>query len=277
MNTLSLGEKIKSLRKKNGMTQKELAKAIPTSFSTFRRWEKENHVPDIKEIARLAEILNTSISYLIGTENNSHSKDINEQKEKFSDLIDEIDNKDTENLHINVGTQTMTYKNGEQELTVPYDRELSLKILMAMLNNEKNPLITAYLSEVQATAEINSSTNKKIGINFMAQKYKVIYYKENGKNIIKEWLKSLRDLQGRKAIDRAILRLEKGNFGDHKFCRDGVSELRIHVNAGYRVYYSINGNEIILLLNGGSKSTQNKDIDKAIEYLKKFKEEQKCQ
>lgn len=140
MNTLSLGEKIKSLRKRNGMTQKELAKAIPTSFSTFRRWEKENHVPDIKEVARLAEILNTSISYLIGTENNSRSKDINEQKEKFSKLIDEINNENTENSHITTGTQTMTYKNGEQELTVPYDRELSLKILKAMLNNETTPI-----------------------------------------------------------------------------------------------------------------------------------------
>ncbi len=109
----------------------------------------------------------------------------------------------------------------------------------------------------------------------MTQTYTVIHYKENGRNIIKEWLKSLRDLQGRKAIDRAILRLEAGNFGDHKYLRDGVSELRIHVGAGYRVYYSINGNEIILLLNGGSKNTQNKDIDTAIDYLKKFKETKK--
>ena len=63
---------------------------------------------------------------------------------------------------------------------------------------------------------------------------KIIYYKENGKNIVKEWLKSLRDLQGRKAIDRTILRLECGNLGD----------------------------EIILLLCGGSKDTQEKDINK---------------
>ena len=66
----------------------------------------------------------------------------------------------------------------------------------------------------------------------MAKQYEIIYYKENGRNIVKEWLKSLRDLQGRKAIDRAILRLEDGNFGDHKYLCDGVSELRIHVGAG---------------------------------------------
>ena len=82
----------------------------------------------------------------------------------------------------------------------------------------------------------------------------------------------MRDTVGKKAINRAILRMEQGNFGDHKFCRDGVYELRIHVNSGYRVYYSIAGNEIILLLCSGSKNTQEKDIDKAVEFVKKFKE-----
>ena len=106
----------------------------------------------------------------------------------------------------------------------------------------------------------------------MTQQYTVIHYEENGKDIFKEWIKSLRDTIGIKAINRAVLRMEQGNFGDYKFCRDGVSELRIHVGAGYRVYYSISGDEIILLLCGGSKNTQDKDIDKAIEYLKKFKE-----
>ena len=62
------------------------------------------------------------------------------------------------------------------------------------------------------------------------------------------------------------------NFGDHKYLRDSVSELRIHVGAGYRVYYSISGDEIILLLCGGSKNTQEKDIDKAVGFLEKFKE-----
>ena len=106
----------------------------------------------------------------------------------------------------------------------------------------------------------------------MTQQYTVIHYEENGRDIFKDWIKSLRDTLSRKAINRAVLRMEQGNFGDHKFCRDGVNELRIHIGAGYRVYYSISGNEIILLLCGGSKSTQNKDIDKAVEFLKKFKE-----
>jgi len=57
-----------------------------------------------------------------------------------------------------------------------------------------------------------------------------------------------------------------GNFGDHKFCRDGVWELRIDVGHGYRVYYAIAGIQVVLLLCGGDKRTQDTDIDRACEY-----------
>ena len=109
----------------------------------------------------------------------------------------------------------------------------------------------------------------------MTQQYTVIHYKENGKDIFDNWLDALQDKIGKIAIDRRILQMEDGNFGDHKPCRDGVWELRIDVDAGYRVYYSISGKEIILLLCGGSKRTQNRDINKAVEYLKKHKEAHK--
>lgn len=69
--------------------------------------------------------------------------------------------------------------------------------------------------------------------------------------------------------------MRNGNFGNHKFCRDGVWELVINVSAGYRVYYSMIGNTIVLLLCAGSKRTQDKDIEKAIMYLKDFKEKNK--
>ena len=69
MNTLSLGEKIKSLRKKAGMTQRQLADAIPISFSTFRRWETEEYKPNVKEISRLAEVLNVSPYELMESSN----------------------------------------------------------------------------------------------------------------------------------------------------------------------------------------------------------------
>jgi putative addiction module killer protein len=68
------------------------------------------------------------------------------------------------------------------------------------------------------------------------------------------------------AIDRRINRVELGNFGDHKFCRDGVWELRIDVGPGYRVYYAIAGSQVILLLCAGDKRTQASDIARACEY-----------
>ena len=106
----------------------------------------------------------------------------------------------------------------------------------------------------------------------MNQEYKIIHYIENGRDIFQEWMNDLKDRQGYEAIRRTIKRVKLGNLGDNHFCRDGVWEFRIRSSAGYRVYYSISGKEIILLLCGGSKRTQNNDIDKAVEYLKKYKE-----
>lgn len=59
--------------------------------------------------------------------------------------------------------------------------------------------------------------------------------------------------------------MELGNFGDHKYCRDGTWELRIDLGPGFRVYYAIAGTRVILLLCGGDKRTQNVDIDRACE------------
>lgn len=102
--------------------------------------------------------------------------------------------------------------------------------------------------------------------------YKVVHYEENGKDIFQNWLDSLKDLQARTLIARKVKRIENGNFGEHRFCRDGVWELVINTGPGYRVYYSIIENVVVLLLCAGSKRTQQKDIDKAIHYLKDFKE-----
>lgn len=81
-----------------------------------------------------------------------------------------------------------------------------------------------------------------------------------------EWRNHLRDSRAKIAIDRRINRIELENFGDCKFCRDGVWELRIDVGPGYRVYYAISGNEVVLLLCGGDKRTQGSDIDRACAY-----------
>ena len=70
-----------------------------------------------------------------------------------------------------------------------------------------------------------------------------------------KWLGRLRDRKTQVAL-RRVNRMEHGNFGDHRFCRDGVWELRLDVGPGLRVYYAQAGQRIVLLLCGGSKRTQ---------------------
>nr|VFK59995.1 MAG: putative addiction module killer protein [Candidatus Kentron sp. UNK]VFK72331.1 MAG: putative addiction module killer protein [Candidatus Kentron sp. UNK] len=81
----------------------------------------------------------------------------------------------------------------------------------------------------------------------------------------------MRDRKAQIAIDRRINRMEKGNFGDRRFCRDGVWELRIGIGAGYRVYYAMAGKQIVLLLCGSDKRTQDTDIGRACEYWQDWK------
>lgn len=89
--------------------------------------------------------------------------------------------------------------------------------------------------------------------------------------VFNKWLFKLKDIKGKVSIIRRIDRMKKGNFGDHKGLGDEVSELRITVGAGYRVYYTVKDGEIILLLVGGDKSTQKSDIQKAKELAKELK------
>jgi len=106
------------------------------------------------------------------------------------------------------------------------------------------------------------------------------YIADDGHDVFEDWRDRVKDRKARIAIDRRIYRAELGNFGDHKPCRDGVWELRIDVRQGYRVYYAIAGQTMILLLCGGIKRSQDADISKACEYWKdwqhsKLKQEKK--
>ena len=92
------------------------------------------------------------------------------------------------------------------------------------------------------------------------------YLTADEKDVYLDWLRKQNDITARIAVDRRVNRVEQGSFGDHKFCRDGVWELRIDVGAGYRVYYAIAGKEIVLLLCAGEKRTQDADIDRACKY-----------
>jgi len=77
------------------------------------------------------------------------------------------------------------------------------------------------------------------------------------------WLKALRDPVGKARIIARIRSAEAGNFGDCASVGDGVSEMRIHYGPGYRVYYCREGDVVYLLLCGGDKSTQKRDIKNA--------------
>ena len=107
----------------------------------------------------------------------------------------------------------------------------------------------------------------------MNQQYEIVHYRQNGRDIFDDWLKGLRDKRAQAAIYKRLDRVEGGNLGEHRPCRSGVWELVIDYGAGYRVYYSMTGNTIMLLLCAGDKSTQQKDINRAIDYLKRYKEE----
>jgi len=82
------------------------------------------------------------------------------------------------------------------------------------------------------------------------------------------WLDGLNDIRARARILVRIERLSEGNPGDVKLIGEGVSEMRIDYGPGYRVYYKQQGNTIIVLLVGGDKRTQSKDIKKALNLAK---------
>lgn len=81
--------------------------------------------------------------------------------------------------------------------------------------------------------------------------------------VYSEWFAGLPDRQAKARIDIRIRRLSLGNPGDVKPIGEGISELRIDYGPGYRVYYLLRGNEFILLLAGGDKSSQDRDIREA--------------
>lgn len=85
-----------------------------------------------------------------------------------------------------------------------------------------------------------------------------------------EWISRLRDHQARARIAARVLRMTFGNYGDVKPIGQGVSEMRIDYGPGYRVYFTQRGERLILLLCGGDKSSQDRDILKAKALAKEF-------
>lgn len=100
------------------------------------------------------------------------------------------------------------------------------------------------------------------------------YRTQNGRTPFTEWLESVRDVRIRGRIEARLMSLESGNFGDYKSVGEGVFELRFHIGKGYRIYLAIVDNMIVLLLCGGDKSSQKRDIERAKTFWSDFKERQ---
>jgi putative addiction module killer protein len=97
------------------------------------------------------------------------------------------------------------------------------------------------------------------------------YVTPNGRRPLPDWIEGLRDRQAKARIKTRLDRLADGNFGDHHDVGEGVYELRIDWGPGYRVYCARIGELILLLLCGGDKRTQDKDIKRAKNYFKDYK------
>ena len=102
-----------------------------------------------------------------------------------------------------------------------------------------------------------------------------IYETPNGQAPFTEWFASIQDIKTQTRIRGRLDRLEKGNFGDYESVGSGVFELRLHFGPGYRIYFGEVDRTIVLLLCGGDKSTQTRDIQRAKIYWLEHKEKQR--
>ena len=102
--------------------------------------------------------------------------------------------------------------------------------------------------------------------------YTITYYlTETGRKPFKEWLDALKDITARQKVRIRLDRGRLGNLGRNRSVGEGVYELKIDYGPGYRVYYAIEKKTLILLLMGGDKSSQNKDIASAQKYWQDHK------
>jgi len=96
------------------------------------------------------------------------------------------------------------------------------------------------------------------------------YIKNDGQCPFAEWFGNLND-QAAAKVTTALERMKSGNFGDHKTVGQGVMERRIHYGPGYRIYFGRDGERLVVLVGGGTKSRQSSDIKKAQETWAEYK------
>lgn len=99
----------------------------------------------------------------------------------------------------------------------------------------------------------------------------LVYKSSNGKEPFTTWLNRLKDGRDRRRILMRLRRLEQGNYGDIKHIRGRLYELRLFFGPGYRIYFGKEGDTLIVLLTGGDKSSQDKDIRAALKYWEDYK------
>ncbi len=106
--------------------------------------------------------------------------------------------------------------------------------------------------------------------------YEIEYYTtREEKKPFKAWLEGLKDVTGRAKIRVRLDRARLGNLGDYRSVSEGVHELRVDYGPGYRIYFAIEGKSLLLLLLGGDKSRQQRDIAIAREYWRDHQERKK--
>jgi putative addiction module killer protein len=99
----------------------------------------------------------------------------------------------------------------------------------------------------------------------------VFYTDEDGNEPFQAWIDNLRDKQGRRRIINRLFRVQQGNYGDVEPIGEGLSELRLFFGPGYRVYFGEDAGNIVVILCGGDKSSQSRDVEEAKAYWKEYK------
>lgn len=127
---MNISEKIKRIREDKKLSQEKFGKKIGVKTNTVWRWETGQTVPQTKTLQKICVAFDIPLSKIVDEDYDN----VENVREKFTEKI----NKNSDNVHVTVGTETMTYEDKEgNKFTVPYDEKLSLQILNRMFTGEK--------------------------------------------------------------------------------------------------------------------------------------------
>jgi putative addiction module killer protein len=99
----------------------------------------------------------------------------------------------------------------------------------------------------------------------------IAYADAKGREPFTEWLQGLKDIEAKRRVVARLRRVGEGNYGDHKHIENGVYELRLFFGPGYRVYFGEDGESVVVLLGGGDKGAQERDIERALANWKDYR------